>query len=94
MIEAETLPDIATVGIVGAGAMGAGFAQVALEAGREVVLYDVDHAAVDRARERIGEGLRRRWRELDDAARADRVDAVMDRLRDATTLVELSLIHI
>jgi 3-hydroxybutyryl-CoA dehydrogenase len=88
--EAEALPDIATVGIVGAGAMGAGFAQMALEAGREVVLYDVDPTAVERARDRIGDGLRRRWRELDDADRAERVDAALGRLRDATTLVELA----
>ena len=48
------------VGIVGAGTMGAGIAQVALEAGCEVVLYDVDEAALERGRERIRDGLTRR----------------------------------
>ncbi len=43
----------AIVGIVGAGTMGAGIGQVALEAGCEVVFYDVDEAALDVARERI-----------------------------------------
>jgi 3-hydroxybutyryl-CoA dehydrogenase len=40
--------------------MGGGIAQLALEAGHEVVLHDVDEAAVDRARERIAAGLARR----------------------------------
>ena len=42
---ARTLPAI--VGIVGAGTMGAGIGQVALEAGCEVVFYDVDEAALE-----------------------------------------------
>ena len=42
----ERLPAI--VGIVGAGTMGAGIGQVALEAGCEVVFYDVDEAAIER----------------------------------------------
>jgi 3-hydroxybutyryl-CoA dehydrogenase len=50
----------AIVGVVGAGTMGAGIGQVALEAGCEVVFYDVDEAALDAARERILDGLSRR----------------------------------
>ena len=48
------------VGIVGAGTMGAGIAQLALEAGHEVVLHDVDPAAIERGRGRIRTGLERR----------------------------------
>lgn len=47
------------VAIVGAGTMGAGIAQVALQGGDTVRLHDVDPAAVERAVERIGAGLRR-----------------------------------
>jgi len=48
------------VGVVGAGTMGAGIAQVALEAGHAVRLYDPDPAALDRAWSRIEDGLNRR----------------------------------
>jgi 3-hydroxyacyl-CoA dehydrogenase len=40
--------------------MGAGIAQVALEGGWRVTLFDTAPAATDRARARIGEGIRRR----------------------------------
>lgn len=45
------------IGVVGAGTMGAGIAQVCLQTGHEVQLYDVDHAAIERGRERIADGL-------------------------------------
>jgi 3-hydroxybutyryl-CoA dehydrogenase len=48
-----------TVGVVGAGTMGAGIAQVCLQAGHEVHLHDVDHAAIERGRSRIADGLSR-----------------------------------
>lgn len=47
------------VGICGAGTMGSGIAQVCLQAGHEVVLYDVDQAAIERGRGRIADGLAR-----------------------------------
>jgi 3-hydroxybutyryl-CoA dehydrogenase len=68
------------VGVVGAGTMGAGIAQLALQAGHEVVLHDVDEAAIARGRERIAGGLRR-LAEKGRLTGAD-VDEVMERLRD------------
>jgi 3-hydroxybutyryl-CoA dehydrogenase len=46
-----------TIAVLGCGTMGAGIAQAALGAGCAVVLYDINAAALDRARERIGAGL-------------------------------------
>jgi len=47
------------VGVIGAGAMGAGIAQVASRAGHPVVLADASAAAVDRAREQLRTTLAR-----------------------------------
>ena len=47
------------VGVVGAGAMGRGIAQVAAAAGHRVLLGDADGGAVDRAREAVAAGLTR-----------------------------------
>jgi 3-hydroxybutyryl-CoA dehydrogenase len=83
---------VTTVGIVGAGQMGAGIAQVALEAGWEVVLHDVDDDAIERARGRIRDGLGRRAAKLD--LDADTIDAWVDgrlvNLRDTRVLDTLA----
>ncbi len=63
----------AVVGVVGAGAMGAGIAQVALTYGHRVLLSDAQPRAVDRAHEAIEAALRRevdRGRLTSDAAEA------------------------
>jgi 3-hydroxybutyryl-CoA dehydrogenase len=53
------MTEIKTVGVVGAGQMGAGIAQVAAQAGLRVLLVDVDPNAVERGVQKINKGLDR-----------------------------------
>jgi 3-hydroxybutyryl-CoA dehydrogenase len=83
---------VGVVGVVGVGTMGAGIAQLAIEAGHVVRIHDVDAAAIQRGRGRIRAGLERRAGRLDldpDSAEAW-VDDRLDRLRDALSLVDLA----
>ena len=68
--------------------MGAGIAQVALEAGHEVVLYDVDEEALERGveRVRVGAGRRATKLELDADSIDEWVDGRLANLRTAVTL--------
>jgi 3-hydroxybutyryl-CoA dehydrogenase len=53
------VPEMRRIGVIGAGQMGAGIAQVAATAGLEVRLMDVAQPALDAALERIGRLLDR-----------------------------------
>ena len=50
---------VRTIGVVGAGTMGAGIAQVAAGTGFQVILIDVNETALSKAMERIGSGFDR-----------------------------------
>ena len=82
---------VGTVAIVGAGRMGAGIAQVAIEAGHAVVLEDADPAALERGMAAVRTGLGRRAARLD--LDPDSIDAWVEgraaRLRRGTTLSDL-----
>ena len=87
------MADLERVGVVGAGTMGSGIAQLALEAGHEVQLHDVDPGAFDRARDRVREGLARRAARLH--LDPDTIDAWVDgrltRLHPGDTLEAVAM---
>jgi 3-hydroxybutyryl-CoA dehydrogenase len=85
-------PEDVVVGVVGAGTMGLGIAQVAAEAGHRVLLHEVDAAVAGRALGRIEEGLRRRARTAvpDEAARRASVAEQLSRVRMADDLDQLA----
>jgi 3-hydroxybutyryl-CoA dehydrogenase len=73
---------IKSVGIVGAGQMGAGIAQVAAQSGYDVLIYDLSPEAVDKAIAGIGKGLSRLVAK-DSLTQAD-ADAALARIRSAS----------
>ncbi len=78
---------IRTVGVVGAGQMGAGIAQVFAQAGFEVWLTDISRENLDAAMERIAWGYGRQI-EKEQLTEAER-DAAMARLHPTMELAEL-----
>jgi len=81
------LSDIDVVGVVGAGTMGSGIAQVAATAGYEVVMCDVEPEYVDRGLEGIDDSLAR----LDGNGRLDEdLEAIRDRIEGTTDLEALA----
>ena len=93
-------PRIERVGVVGAGLMGAGIAEVCARADLPVALYDVDEAALNRALERVDRSLQRAVRAgkvtSDAATRAlALIEPVTDlgRLADVDLAVEAASEH-
>jgi 3-hydroxybutyryl-CoA dehydrogenase len=76
------------IGVVGLGAMGAGIAQLAVEAGFEAVGREVDASRAEAARERIAHFLTRKVDkgQLEQDAR----DAALERLRLTTDVADLA----
>ena len=79
---------ITRLGVLGAGTMGAGIAQVASLSGVEVLLHDPLPGAVDKARDKVAGFLARRV-EKEELSPADR-DAAMGRIRPQHILEDLA----
>ena len=78
---------IRTVGVVGAGQMGSGIAQVFAQAGYEVLLNDISQEQLDKATKTIAWGFSRMV-EKDQMSAADR-DAAMARIKTTMDLAAL-----
>ncbi|MEZ5845508.1 MAG: 3-hydroxybutyryl-CoA dehydrogenase [Geminicoccaceae bacterium] len=72
------------IGVIGAGQMGAGIAQVSAVAGYEVVLMDVSGEQLAAAKKRIGKLLERQISK--DTISAEEMAAAMDRIGTAESL--------
>ena len=83
------------LGVVGAGTMGAGIAQIAALGGYETVLYEIDETQLERGLEMIRNGMTRgaergRWSEAeaDEALERIRTDTLIELLRDCDLVIE------
>ncbi len=83
------------VGVVGAGTMGAGIAQIAALGGYRTVIYELDSKALSNGLEQLRSALRRgaergRWREQDaiDALERVETDTIVEVLKECDLVIE------
>lgn len=81
------MKEIKRIGVIGAGLMGSGIAQVAAQAGFEVVMYDIDEKFLEHGFEKIKENLRSRI-ERGKITQAD-ADEVLKKIKGTLSLVEV-----
>jgi 3-hydroxybutyryl-CoA dehydrogenase len=85
---AEVHPPVDTIGVLGAGTMGHGIAQVAAAAGFRVWLRDIDDAAVAKGKEAVERNLAKGI-ERGKLTEQDRVE-ILARIRTTTELPDLA----
>ena len=83
------------VGVVGAGTMGAGIAQIAALGGYRTVIYELDSRALQRGLEQLRAALRRgaergRWKEQDAIDALERIDTdtIIEAVKDCDLVIE------
>jgi len=81
--------EIATIGVLGAGTMGTGIAQVAAEAGLDVLMHEAAEGGFDLARERIGRFLQRKAEK--DELTADEANAALRRITGVDAVEKLGV---
>lgn len=87
-----------TIGVIGAGTMGSGIAQVAALAGYGVLLYDIEQSALDRGLDVIGKNLdkgvekQKLTKEQSEKAR-QKIETTVDfiLLKNSTTVIEAAV---
>lgn len=82
------MSEIKVIGVLGAGQMGGGIAQVAATTGYQVLLADMDLAHAVAGKSKIGEGLQRRV----DKGKMNKeaADAIMERITPVTGVAEFA----
>ena len=76
-----------SVGVIGAGQMGAGIAQVSAAAGHKVLLSDVDQAAAEAGKGRIAKALERLvQKEKIEAGERDRILGLIEPVADVSAM--------
>jgi len=86
--EFRGLDDVETVGVVGAGTMGNGIAQVSATAGYDVLMRDVQGEFVERGLDAIDDSLSRLMRK--ETLTEEEADAARDRITGTTDLGDLA----
>jgi len=79
--------EIKTIGVIGAGTMGSGIAQVAAEAGFEVIMRDIEDNFVHRGMSNINKNL---GRAVDKGKKSkEEAEEIVGRVRGTTNLEDL-----
>ncbi len=79
--------DVKKVGIVGAGLMGQGIAQVSAKAGIDVVLLDRDLASAERGKDKVSKTLDRRLKK--GRTTPDRIEGILSRIHPSEIYEDL-----